>query len=470
MRRGDFPSGAVKYPGYRIREVLNSRFLEYQQVNRNWNNIPFAPRRCPFFYGWVIVAASTVGTIASIPGQTMGVGVFTDSLIPALSLSRDQLSTAYMIGTIISSLILPFAGRLLDTVGGRVMAFASSLGLGFSVAMLSQSDRLANAVFPNSVLWTMVVITVCFLMLRFWGQGCLTMVSRVMLGKWFNHHRGLATAISGLFVSFGFSGSPLLLNTLIEGQGWRGACLLIAGTVGCGVGLLAWLFFRDKPEDCGLVMDGNADPAWLAKMEKKVAETRKEFTRGEALRTISFWAFSMALAAQGLIITAVSFHVSSIGEEMGLTRDQVYFLFLPMSVVSVSTNFIGAWLSDRIRLKWLLVVMMAAQAVGTCGLLALSEPVARGMYIVGYGIAGGLFGTLVTVTWPRFFGRAHLGAISGVNMSIMVFASAIGPKLFSWMQAMSGSYRSVTALCLAMPVVILLMGLKAENPQEHVAE
>ncbi|HCE06906.1 MAG TPA: hypothetical protein DEQ62_11315, partial [Verrucomicrobiales bacterium] len=42
---------------------------------------PFAPSACPFFYGWVIVFAATIGTIASIPGQTMGFTVFTDVLM-----------------------------------------------------------------------------------------------------------------------------------------------------------------------------------------------------------------------------------------------------------------------------------------------------------------------------------------------------------------------------------------------------
>lgn len=43
-------------------------------------DVPFAPRRAPFFYGWVVVVASTIGVVMSIPGQTMGVSVFTDPL------------------------------------------------------------------------------------------------------------------------------------------------------------------------------------------------------------------------------------------------------------------------------------------------------------------------------------------------------------------------------------------------------
>ena len=65
---------------------------------------PFQPARVPFFYGWVIVAAASVGIAFSIPGQTMGFSVFTNTLMIELGLTRVQLSTAYCIGTVLSGL------------------------------------------------------------------------------------------------------------------------------------------------------------------------------------------------------------------------------------------------------------------------------------------------------------------------------------------------------------------------------
>jgi MFS transporter, OFA family, oxalate/formate antiporter len=70
-----------------------------------FKNIPFSPAKWPFFYGWVIVFAGIVGIIMSIPGQTIGVSVFTDHLINALDISRVNLSMAYMTGTIMSGLL-----------------------------------------------------------------------------------------------------------------------------------------------------------------------------------------------------------------------------------------------------------------------------------------------------------------------------------------------------------------------------
>ena len=44
-------------------------------------NFPWEPHRFPFFYGWIIVLGATVGTLFTIPGQTMGFSVFTDILM-----------------------------------------------------------------------------------------------------------------------------------------------------------------------------------------------------------------------------------------------------------------------------------------------------------------------------------------------------------------------------------------------------
>ena len=61
------------------------------------------PAKSPVFYGYVVLVIGSIGIYCSIPGQTIGVSVFTDPVKDALGLSRNQFSNAYMIGTILSS-------------------------------------------------------------------------------------------------------------------------------------------------------------------------------------------------------------------------------------------------------------------------------------------------------------------------------------------------------------------------------
>lgn len=396
----------------------------------------------------------------------MGVGVFSDHLIAALGLSRTQLSTAYMIGTIGSSVLLPLGGTVLDRIGARAMLAGSSVGLGVSAVFLSQADRLARLIAVNSILVAMAVATICFLFMRFFGQGCLAMVSRATIGKWFNHRRGLASAISGVFVSFGFSAAPRLLDYLLQNVGWRGAALVLAAVVGVGMTVVGLLFHRDNPEECGLVMDGVDDPEWHRRMAARIPDTKREFTRAEALRTPAFWAINLGVSIQALVITGLAFNVASLGAEMGLSRAEAYEIFLPMSVFTVVTTFIGGWISDRVKLKWMLLVMITAQAIGSSGMLSFGEPIGWWLMVAGFGVSGGLFAILLTVAWPRFFGREHLGAISGANMSTMVLASAVAPVLFSVLRDRTGSYQTVIAICWLLPVAVALLTLVAENPQD----
>ena len=103
---------------------------------------PFDVRRFPFYYGRVILVLSTLGFLMSVPGQTMGMGVFTESFIDAFHLSRTQLSIAYFFGTLGSALFLTRAGRLYDRVGARSMLVGSSLVLGLVVTSFATIDAV----------------------------------------------------------------------------------------------------------------------------------------------------------------------------------------------------------------------------------------------------------------------------------------------------------------------------------------
>jgi len=414
---------------------------------------PFAPRRAPFFYGWVVLAASTLGVLMSIPGQTMGVSVFTDSLLGATGLSRLALSNAYLAGTVTSGLLLPRGGRLLDRFGARSTVMLAAFGLGATLLALSAIDRLAGPLF---VTWA--ALAAAFTALRFTGQGMLTMVSRTMLGKWFDRRRGLATGISGVFVAFGFASAPLLLDAWIGAAGWRGAWASMAAVVGFGMGGFGWLLFRDNPEECGLRMDGAAPGADVA---PEVASTR-----GEAARTPAFWALTLALAVHGLVVTGFTFQVVDVGVEHGLARSEAVSLFLPMAVCSTVTGALVGWSADRVRIRSLIFVLLTAELVGYAGASQLGAPWGMPAAIVGLGVASGFFGPLSAVALPRLFGRTHLGAIAGVQSMTLVIGSALGPSAFALSRSLTGSYTPGLLVCVALPALVMLLNARAKHPRD----
>ena len=441
---------------------------------------PFAPNRFAWFYGWVIVGVATIGILMSIPGQTAGVSVFTDHLIEATGLSRLTLSNAYLVGTLSSGLLLPYGGRLLDRMGARFTVSLSSVWLAGTLVFLSLSDRLVDFIvltIPGATAQQIALplLILGFFSLRLSGQGMLTLTSRATLGKWFDRRRGFVSGISGVFSSFGFAAAPLIFSRWIGLLGWREAWLSMALLVGVGMALLGWLFFRDNPEVCGLHMDGRQSASAQTETagegppptmgDRVVLPKSVDFTRSQALATLAFWATTLALSSQALIITGITFHIVDIGTGVGLSETHTVALFLPMAILSTSVGYGIGVVSDRFALKPLFLMMMAVQTVGIFCMAHLDLIGPRVLAIVGFGISGGCFSTLSAVTLPRFFGRSHLGAISGVQMMSMVIASALGPSFLALFRAQFESYQTGLYLCAAFPVIVFLLLLPTQNPQ-----
>lgn len=428
---------------------------------------PFDPARWPFFYGWMILGAGTIGMLMSVPGQTVGVSVFTDFLIDALSLTRRHLSLAYLVGTTASALLLTRAGRFYDRAGARTMAVVVSLGLGGVLLYLSFSPGISAVLlrllpFLSRAAASFVVMSIGFFFLRFLGQGSLTLVSRNVVMEWFEKRRGMANAILGVAVSFGFSYSPRILDRLIQAGGWQTAWRFLALIIAGGFCVFAFVFFRDRPEDFGLKPDGGA--VKVRKILHPETEAGRNFELKEARRTFSYWVFIFALTMASLIVTAFTFHVVSIFAEAGLSRSRAVAIFFPSSIVAVSVQFLASWASDYLKLKYLLALQIAGMAILALGVVLLSPGLPVVLIILGNGITQGLMGVTNNITWVRFFGRKHLGAVSGFAAAWTVAGSAVGPYLFSLSLDVAGSYALISIICLCITAALLIASLKADRP------
>ncbi|MFP6584127.1 MAG: MFS transporter [Candidatus Hydrogenedentota bacterium] len=402
-----------------------------------------------------------------MPGQTTGVSVFTPGLMEALHLSSQQLSIAYGFGTICSGILLVRAGRMVDRFGVRRMMVFSCVALSFVLLYLANSGRIVDIGLSITgdripVAVSLSVAMLGFFLLRFFGQGMMAMIPRVMIGKWFDKKRGLAAGISGVIVSLGFGLAPFVFSLLIASFSWRGAYGLLAAIIGIGVATTCWIFYREQPEDSGLTKDGLPEE----NLSNSSSGGRvRQFTLSEVRRNNSFWVYSLGLGGNGLVITAISFHILSLAENAGLTEKQGLAIFIPMSILSMTSNLIGGWISDRTKLKYLLIFMMIMQAIGTIAMINFGDPVWRVVIIIAFGFSGGMFGTLINVTWPRYFGTLHLGAISGQNVSIMVMMTSAGPVLLAASKENLGGYTPGLLLFTLIPIAVAIAATRAKNPQ-----
>jgi len=431
-------------------------------------DFPIRPASFPFFYGWVVLAVSTLGIVMSVPGQTIGVSVFTDHLIDATGISRLSLSNAYLAGTLASGLSLPYAGTLIDRFGVRAMVLTACIGLAATLCFLAASDvviaAIAHPPLLNVELVGWGVLAVAFAALRFSGQGLLTMVSRTMVGRWFERGRGLVAAVSGPFVSFSFSAAPLGLHALIGTLGWRQAWLAMAVAVGAGMSAIGWLFYRDTPEQCGLRMYGASDDT-EPDITTPALPAQREFTRSEAVRTSAFWLVSLAIGNQALVGTGITFHIVDIGAEAGMAAETAVAVFLPIAVVSTLVGFAVGYAVDRVAVRTLIMVMMIGEIGMFAGMASFENTAIRIVTIVSWGLASGFYGPLTVAALPGFFGREHLGAIQGAHMMIIVIASALGPAMLAALHEVFGSYEIGFYVVATMPLAVLLCAPFTTDPQ-----
>ncbi len=349
------------------------------------------------------------------------------------------------------------------------------IALGVVLLGLSFVDRISalagHIPLLNLHIWlpAFVCLSIGFALLRFTGQGMVTLSSRAILGKWFDRKRGLVTAASGAVVSFVFSVAPLTFEHLIRRFGWQGAWQILAAFLLIFMAVLFWVFIRDNPEECGLEMDGGQG----SKPRKSNPDSTvyRDFTRAEAARTFSFWVFALTLGLSGLVVTAYSFHILEIADELGVSNDFILKLFVPGAGVAIVAGFIVSWATDLsfVRIKYLCSFTGVAGVVAY-GCLGLgSYPEVAWLHVLGFGVSAGCFSGLSIIVWPRFFGRQHLGAISGLFMTTVVLASAVGPFFFSLAEAYLGAYSYAFTASAVVAGILAVASLWADNPQRKLA-
>ena len=426
-------------------------------ISVNW---PFNPNKVPFFYGWVVWGFSTLGILFSIPGQTMGLAVFTDSFIEVLGLSRTELSLAYLVGTVGSSLFLARAGRWYDLFGGRTMITIASLVLSLMIVYISFVDSLSTMLGGSSLI-SFFLIMIGYFGVRFFGQGILTSCSRNVLLLWFVKKRGLVGGIRSVFVSLGFSIAPLFLAGLISLYGWRESLWILAALGGFGFSLMAFIFIRDNPQSCGMRADGVDSES-----QEEIQEEAESITLYLVKRNPIFWIYSLSLSMHALFGTAIVFHIISIFEEAGKGKAEAFSYFIPAAIFSTTSNLIASWAADKINLKPILIIMLLSFCIGSLGFINLEKDWGFWVLAFGFGVGGGLWGVISNLTFIRFFGPKHLGEISGFSTSLTVFASAIGPAAFSLGFDYFGNYAAPAKICLGFLIILLLFSVFLDHKEE----
>lgn len=399
------------------------------------------------FYGWRMVVFASIALALTGPGQTVGISVFVDPMIDALGITRTQMTTAYLIGTLVGAIALPWIGQAVDRFGVRKMMTAVGVLFG---AMLIFMSFVVN----------IFGLTAGFVGIRMMGQGALSLIATTAVALWFDRKRGLAMGIVTAAGGVGMTLVPLVGERLIFEMGWRNAWLIEGIAIWVLVVPLAVLAVRNRPSDVGQHMDGEPHAPTEAPEVWGV-------TRRQAMGTAFFWLVTLGVTATGTLTTAVVFNQIDLLGSRGLTPTEAAANFIPQTIATlIATLGIGA-LTDRISPRAVLIASMGMLAGG----LILATQVTPGLLAISFGMligaSGGAMRVVEATELPRYFGTLHIGAIRGVVTGATIAGSAIGPLLFAVGLGITGTYSAILLLSALFPLGVILASFFIRPPQHR---
>jgi MFS family permease len=232
--RPPIPSDAIALP---------AAIVDDDRMSDHTSSLPSTPRfRLPFYYGWLLVTVSFVTMAVGVNART-AFSLLYPPILAEFGWDRGVTAGVFSFGFLLSALITPFVGRLIDRRGPRI-------GVEVGIAVMGAGLLLATLAHEPWQLY-LTLGAMCG-----GGVNCFTYTTQsTYLPNWFVRRRGLAISIA--FSGVGIGSITILpwLQTLIASGGWRQACWMLGLLVLVLLGPLN-LLLRHRPQDIGLEPDG----------------------------------------------------------------------------------------------------------------------------------------------------------------------------------------------------------------------
>jgi MFS family permease len=398
------------------------------------------------FYGWIIVAVTFVSMGIGVNARTAFSLLF-PPILDEFHWDRGVTAGAFSFGFVVSAFISPTIGRVMDRFGPRVVTELGtvSMAIGFLLAPLTTQP------------WQLYLTLG---MLVGGGSVCLGYAGQsLFLPNWFIRTRGLAIGLA--FSGVGLGSVTLLpwVQSLIIGTGWRQACWamgLLILIVLAPINLL----LRQRPEDLGLLPDGDAAPtsATPARPSNIVDPywAGIDWTVGRAVRTARFWWLALGYFGALYAWYAVQVHQTKYLQEVGFSANRSAWALGLVSLFGVAGQISLGHASDRIGREWVWVISMAGFVICFLALIVLRhDPSLVWLYLMvaaqgglGYGLTS-IMGAMVA----EIFQGRHFGGIFGTVMLAAMAGGAAGPWVTGVLHDAFGNYTVAFWVGVGMSVV-----------------
>ncbi len=381
--------------------------------------------------------------------------------------------------------VSPFVGRLIDRYGsGAILAVTSAIvgSCAFGLSLVGQAWAFYALYVPGRMAFA----------------SPLELGTTTAINNWFIRRRAHALFLLTVSQSTGLAAMPLVADFLIGGWGWRSAWAWL-GIFTLVVGILpALLLVSRRPEDMGLTADPRRDESRLAQEQAKTTTTppvgssgavgggasedansqrsvrpsgglqENNYTVSRALRTRAFYVMAIFSGAGFMVQAGVSLHQVSHFINQGLDPSLAALTAGSFAFCQMLGGFVWASLSSRrVPIRVLLAgaafcVSGGALWVQASTTLAWGLPAAS---VLGAGV-GGLH-LLLRLAWAEYYGREHLGSITGITLPVQVGGQALGPIIAGFLYDFTGSYLWPFRIFSTAVFIAGLLVLTATPPKER---
>lgn len=445
----------------------------------------------PFFYGWVMLAITTLTTMATSPGQSFVVGTFSDAIREDLGISLSEFSAAYMIATFCASLPLTLVGRLSDKRGTRFVMTLVTIAFGLACIGIGPAASLTTSISPDNALrqWMiLIVLSIGFFFLRFLGQGALGLVSSHALAMWYERKLGFAEAIRHLGMPLAVALLPTGVLALIAATNWSIAYAVLGLSVWVIVLPLLLLAYVNTPEDINQNLDGDPYPHPHHNQDDQIdieldapsvgdaglpasaeATSGPQFTLRQALRTRAYWIVTASMVLSAAVGTSFVFHTQPMVADLGLSKTSAAAAVGTFGVVSFIVTVPFGFLIDKARPRLLLAA--AGLLLGFAStLFAFASSTLSPLFMLHasyftLGLSQSLLFLLASPIFARFYGRTHHGAIRGSLTTFMVIGTSAGPFVFAFWREFSGNFNQVYLASGIAAIILAVWASRLQPPR-----
>jgi MFS family permease len=346
-------------------------------------------------------------TFGSSVGQTFFVSLFMPAVVVAVQSSHARLATLYSVATVLSALVLPWLGRLIDRTD--VVKYGLFTATGAMAACLLMACA-----------WNEWVVLAAMCLLRLFGLGLMSHVGWTAAGRYFELNRGKALSLVGLGHSAGEGLLPIVIVSTIALFGWRSAY------AGAGIAVALVLI----PLASILVL-GN--PGFRhAPSQSNQPSAPRAAGRSPLLRSVAFWCYLPLLAMPPLVLTALLFFQGLIAQTKGLSLEIFAAGFIGFAVVQIPASMIVGHLVDKHGSRLPLIFHMAPLTIGTAALALGSESYVAWVFLTLAGITTAANAILRTAVLADLVEPNNLGEARSFLAGLLVLAAAAGPVLYGW--------------------------------------